>query len=68
MQTVSAEYLAGINEGRAIYRAEGMANATAHVDNLRATLRGFSGQSPVGQMLRGELDFWRNQIKESNQS
>lgn len=63
MQTVSAEYLAGIGEGRAIYREEGMANAAAHVDNLRATLRGFSGQSPVGQMLRGELDFWQNQIK-----
>lgn len=63
MQTVTAEYLEGIREGRATFKAEGMANARAHLDNLNATAATFAANSPVGQMLRGERDFWRNKLK-----
>ena len=63
MQTVTAHYLDGIREGRAWLREHGMADARAHLDNLTRTARTFDAQSPVGQMLRGERDFWRNQIK-----
>ncbi|MDE1946245.1 MAG: hypothetical protein KGH93_03585 [Patescibacteria group bacterium] len=63
MTTVTAEYLAGIAEGRAIYKAEGLADAQARIANLRATMRGFGPSSAVGQLLRGELDFWLNQVK-----
>lgn len=61
--TVTAEYLEGIREGRATLKREGMANARTHLDNLTATARTFAASSPVGQMLRGERDFWRNQVK-----
>ncbi len=60
---VSQYYLEGIKDGRRAFREYGMSIAQSEIDNLKSTLRGFSGQSPVGQMLRGELDFWRNQIK-----
>lgn len=62
-QTVSQAYLDGIREGRAWLREYGAGDAQAHLDNLTATARTFDAQSPVGQMLRGERDFWRNQIK-----
>jgi len=61
-QTVSRYYLDGIREGREIHRREGKENAAAHIANLRETIKGFSAASPVGQMLRGELDFWRSQL------
>lgn len=64
--TVTAEYLEGIREGRATFRAEGMANAAAHLDNLNRTAATFAASSPVGQLLRGERDFWRNQIRKGN--
>lgn len=60
---MTAEYLEGIREGRAVFRKEGMTNAREHLDNLNATARTFAASSPVGQMLRGERDFWRNQVK-----
>lgn len=63
MKTVSEEYLEGIREGRATLKSEGMAHAAEHLDNLNATCWRFDAQSPVGQLLRGERDFWRNQIK-----
>lgn len=63
MATVSPYYLEGIRDGRAALKAHGMAIAADEIENLKRTLRGFDGQSPVGQMLRGELDFWRNQVK-----
>ena len=71
-QTVSQDYLDGISEGRAIlkaWKAEGMADADlptlaqAHLDNIKRTARSFDAQSPVGQLLRGERDFWRNKLK-----
>jgi len=63
MTTVTEEYLAGIREGREWLKREGMANAEAHLDNLNRTIQRFAASNPVGQMLRGERDFWRNQIK-----
>ncbi len=62
-KTVTQEYLMGLVDARAIFRAEGMNDAAAHLDNLNRTIKNFDASSPVGQMLRGERDFWRNQIK-----
>jgi hypothetical protein len=62
-KTVTQEYLLGIVDARAVFRAEGMSDAHAHLDNLNRTIKLFAASSPVGQMLRGERDFWRNQIK-----
>ena len=60
---LTAEYIKGIKEGREWLKRHGMADAGAILDNLERTARTFDAQSPVGQMLRGERDFWRNQIK-----
>ena len=73
MQTVTESYLDGIRDGRAIlkaWQAEGLVDvlalARASIDNLTRTCRQFDAQLPVGQYLRGERDFWRNQIKKHN--
>lgn len=62
-RTVTEEYLEGIREGRDYLKAHGSDDARALLDNLERTARRFDAQSPVGQMLRGERDFWRNQTK-----
>ncbi len=62
-KSVTAEYIEGIKEGRAWLNRSGMDDVQAHLDNLTRTARTFDAQSPVGQILRGERDFWRNQIK-----
>lgn len=73
-QTVSQYYIEGIGEGIAMWKAwkaEGMADAElpalaqAHLDNIKRTARTFDAQSPVGQLLRGESDFWRNKLKKA---
>lgn len=66
-QTVTAEYIEGIKEGRAILVKCDPADigAQARLDNLNNTIKGFCAASPVGQMLRGERDFWANQVKRS---
>ena len=63
MTQVSQAYLDGILEGRAWFKQYGMDMAEAHLDTLTRTARTFDAQSPVGQMLRGERDFWRNKLK-----
>lgn len=65
MQTVTAEYLMGIQEGRELLRKYGTESITIQdrIDNLKRTMKGFPASTPVGQMLRGELDFWLNQAK-----
>ncbi len=70
MKQVSEEYLEGIREGRAALRrmqAESpetlVEDAQAELDCCTRTARQFDAQSPVGQLLRGERDFWRNQLK-----
>lgn len=62
---VTAEYLMGIKEGRAILNSHGAADISVadRLDNLRATIKGFAANTPVGQMLRGERDFWLHQQK-----
>ncbi len=62
-RTVSIYYLEGIEEGRQAFKRHGLAQADDELRNLNSTLKGFSADSPVGQMLRGERDFWLNQIK-----
>ena len=62
-KTVTQEYIMGIVDARAVFRAEGLGDAHAHLDNLNRTIKYFDASSPVGQKLRGERDFWRNQIK-----
>lgn len=63
MSTVSQEYLDGIKEGRATLKSEGGQFAADHLGLLERLCRDFDAQSPVGQLLRGERDFWRNQVK-----
>ncbi len=65
-KSVTSSYLEGIQEGRATFRKEGMVMAKNHLANLRLTIATFSASSPVGQFLRGERDFWINQIKKSS--
>ena len=63
MQSVTAEYILGIKEGRERYSQYGIAIACDELQNLESTIKGFAASTPVGQMLRGERDFWRNQLK-----
>lgn len=65
MQVVTQEYLMGIKEGRESLKKYGTAfiSIDERIENLKSTLKGFDRSSPVGQMLLGELDFWKNQRK-----
>jgi len=63
MQSVTAEYLLGIKEGREMFEKYGAGIASDEIDNLKLTIKGFAASTPVGQMLRGERDFWLNQAK-----
>ena len=67
MQNVTQYYLEGIKEGREILKKHGTELITIQerIDNLKSTLKGFDKNSPVGQMLLGELDFWKNQQKKT---
>ena len=67
MQTYTQEYIMGIREGREILKKYGteLISIDERIENLKSTLKGFDRSSPVGQMLQGELDFWKNQKKES---
>lgn len=63
--TVSAAYLLGISEGRAMlnrFKADGIADAhtiRAHLANIRAA-KGQSGT--MAEAARAERDFFRNQL------
>lgn len=59
---VSPYYIEGIKEGREALIKYGKGIAQDELDNLIRTLKGFDAASPVGQMLRGERDFWKNQV------
>jgi hypothetical protein len=65
---VTSSYLDGIKEGRESFRQHGIAIAHEEIRNLRETIKGFAASSPVGQMLRGELDFWLNQVRKGEKS
>lgn len=62
-KTVSTHYIEGIKEGRAWFEKYGIEAAQDELRNLNSTIKSFDASSPVGQMLRGERDFWLNQIK-----
>ena len=62
-QTVTAEYLAGIREGRATFREHGISVAADALDTLAELCRRFDASSPVGQLYRGERDFWKAKIR-----
>lgn len=63
---VTQPYIEGIKEGRASFRKHGLAIAKEELANLNSTIKGFPFNSPVGQMLRGERDFWINQMKQGD--
>ena len=66
MQTVSQHYINGISDAREEYEAYGMEDAADRLANIESTLKRFAGaDSEMGQYLRGERDFWRNQIKKA---
>lgn len=66
MKNPTQAYIMGIKEGRSLLTAEPSLDRVEIldiIDNLTSTLkRGFSGD--VADMLRGERDFWKNQIKD----
>jgi hypothetical protein len=67
MSTVTAEYLDGIREGRHLLNALAIVDRTpetfrAYMANVQATMQTFSA-GPVKDLLRGERDFWRNQLR-----
>lgn len=59
---VSHWYIEGIKEGRASLEKHGNAIAADELANLKSTIKGFRADTAVGQMLRGERDFWAHQI------
>jgi hypothetical protein len=62
--TYSAEYIAGIQEGRQLKRLTNpdLAMMREFHASCVATMREFSA-GPVKDLLKGERDFWQNQIK-----
>lgn len=62
MKQVSEYYLLGIQEGREWVENFGYDDLEEHCQNLKETMRMFSS-GPVRDTLKGELDFFKNQIK-----
>ena len=64
--THTAEYIMGITEGRSLMvRCQPTLNEMRfHEENCVDALKQFQS-GPVADMLRGERDFWRNQIKKA---
>lgn len=64
---VTESYVLGIREGRSLFkqlRSEGsdpVALAPAIIDNIRQTMRGFTGE--MRDTFRGELDFWKHKLE-----
>lgn len=72
-KTVTESYLDGIREGRKAFNANCKGKSAAEIrewaeteiDNLNRTAKTFSA-GPVKDSLKGERDFWKNQIKKLN--
>lgn len=64
-EQVTHWYLEGIIEGRTALQEHGAqpGEIEERIANIKSTIKMFSCSSPAGQMLRGELDFWKNQQK-----
>jgi len=65
-KTVTAEYLAGIREGREYLNSHkpDVQEMALILANVRETAKRFSA-GPVKDILKGERDFWINQIKKA---
>lgn len=63
MKQVAQEYIDGILEGSKAFKLHGMEYAQEHLDSLERLCKRFDAQNPVGQMMRGERDFWRNKLR-----
>lgn len=63
-QTVTAEYIQGIKDGRQWFKRfePDMQMMNDNVRNIKETMRTF-GAGPVKDMLRGELHFMQQAIK-----
>ena len=63
MKAYTQEYLLGVRDGREYLNRfrPTLFDQREIVRNLEQTLKGFSG--PVAEHLRGERDFWKNQIR-----
>lgn len=64
MREISESYLTGIRDGREYLKRfkPTLFDMRELLRNLEATLEGFKA-GPVAEHLRGERDFWKNQIK-----
>lgn len=60
---VTEEYLMGIMEARSMFREHGAEIAIEELNALARLCKDFAASSPVGQMFRGERDFWRRVSK-----
>lgn len=65
METVSVHYINGIKEGREYMDKHGASDIVDILANLNSTIKGFPASTAVGQMLRGERDFWKNQQRKA---
>lgn len=63
MKPVSTYYWQGIREGREMMTKYGIEFGVEAMDGLNRLCRQFDAQNPVGQMLRGERDFWKHHIR-----
>ena len=63
MNTIWQEYCDGVIEGRAIFKREGMENARERLDTLNRLCKQFDAANPVGQLFRGERDFWKHKLR-----
>jgi hypothetical protein len=64
-QTYSVHYIEGIKEGREWVSEYGLDGISEHLAATQATYKAFGPQSPVGQLLKGEIDFLKNWIKKN---
>lgn len=55
-------YIEGILEGADYAKKYGTEDAAALISNLNPLIKSFPASSSVGQMLRGERDYWKHQL------
>lgn len=61
---ITQEYLEGLKDGRAFMQAyqPSFEEMLEILDNLNNSMKNFSA-GPVKEMMKGERDFWKFQIK-----
>ena len=65
MRKVAQEYIDGILEGAKAFKLYSLEDAQERLEGLERLCKRFDAQSPVGQMMRGERDFWRNKLRKT---